>query len=125
MLSSKNIKTTRPMKKLNYKWLGPYMIDHIISQSAYRLKMPPSSFSQVHLVFSVTLLQPHDADPGTECKQHNHPPPLLIFHKGIKEYKVKRILDSQLFCGMIEYLVHWKGYGIEEDEWQLSQMFEV
>src|SRR6266481_7456676 len=25
-LSSENIRTTRPMKKLNYKWLSPYII---------------------------------------------------------------------------------------------------
>ena len=51
-------KMTQPMKKLNYKWLGPYVFDWVISQSTYRLKLP-SSFGQVHLVFSVTLLWPH------------------------------------------------------------------
>src|SRR6266481_8327921 len=54
-LSSENIKMTRPMKKLDYKWLGPYAINQVISRSAYRLKLP-LSFSQIHPVFSVTLL---------------------------------------------------------------------
>ena len=52
---------TRPMKKLNYKWLGPYVIDWVISQNAYRLKLP-LSFGQVHPVFSVTLLWPYETD---------------------------------------------------------------
>ena len=118
-LSSENIKTTRPMKKLNYKWLGPYAIDQVISWSAYRLKLPPS-FGQIHPVFSVTLLQPYEADPVMECQQC-HPPPPPVIHDGIKEYEVERILDSRLFCGRIEYLVCWKGYGVEEDEWRPSQ----
>ncbi len=108
------------MKKLNYKWLGPYVIDQVISRSAYRLKLP-SSFGQIHPVFSVTLLRPYKADPVTEFQQHHPPPPPPAIHDGIEEYKVERILDSQLFRGRIEYLVCWKGYGVEEDEWCPSQ----
>jgi len=33
---------------------------------------------------------------------------------------VECILDSRIFRGKLEYLVHWKGYGIEEDEWRPS-----
>ena len=33
-LSSENIRTTRPTKKLDYKWLGPYTIDWVISRNA-------------------------------------------------------------------------------------------
>ena len=54
-LSSENIRTTRPTKKLDYKWLGPYTINWVISRNAYRLKLPVS-FGQVHPVFSLTLL---------------------------------------------------------------------
>ena len=82
----------------------------------YRLKLP-ASFGQVHPIFSVTLLHPYDDDPITEC-QERHPPPLpLVVCNGIEEYEVKKILDSQIFRGKVEYLVHWKGYGVEEDEW--------
>ncbi len=81
------------MKKLNYKWLSPYAIDRVISQSAYRLKLT-SSFSQIHPVFSVTLLRPYEANPVTECQQHHPPPPPPVIHDGIEEYEVERILDS-------------------------------
>src|SRR5882724_592744 len=40
---------------------------------------------------------------------------------GVEEYEVEWILDSQLFRGKLEYLVHWKGYGVEEDEWRLVE----
>ena len=54
-LNGQNITTTCPMKKLDHKWLGPYIVDKFILKNAYRLKLPPS-FGQTHLVFSVTLL---------------------------------------------------------------------
>jgi len=43
-LNGQNITMTRPMKKLDHKWLGLYSVEKVISRSAYRLKLP-SSFS--------------------------------------------------------------------------------
>ena len=114
-LSSENIRTTCPTKKLNYKWLGPYTIDRVISCNVYRLKLP-MSFGQVHPVFSVTLLCPYDDDPITEHQECHLLPPPPVICDGVKEYEVEKILDSQIFCGKVEYLVHWKGYGVEEDK---------
>ena len=64
-LSSENIRTAHPTKKLNYKWLGPYVIEQVISRNAYQLKLP-ASFGKVHPVFSVTLLHPFESDPIIE-----------------------------------------------------------
>ena len=36
-LNAQNITTTRPMKKLDHKWLGPYTVNKVISQNAYWL----------------------------------------------------------------------------------------
>ena len=104
------------MKKLDYKWLGPYIVEWVISCSAYWLKLP-ASFSKIHPVFSVTLLHPFKGD-SIAKRQELHPlPPPLIIHNGIEEYKVEKILNSQILHGKVEYLVCWKGYGVEEDEW--------
>src|SRR5712664_295345 len=116
-LNGQNITTTRPMKKLDHKWLGPYPVEKVISRSAYRLKLP-SSFGQTHPVFSVTLLRPYNVDVITERVQCDPPPPVV--RDGVEEYEVECILDSRIFRGKLKYLVCWKGYGIEEDEWRLS-----
>ena len=107
---------TRLTKKLNYKWLSPYTIDWVISRNAYRLKLP-ASFGQVHPVLSVTLLHPYDDDPITKHQERHLSPPPPVIRDGIKEYEVENILDSQIFRGKVKYLVRWKGYGVEEDEW--------
>jgi len=41
-LNRQNITITCPMKKLDHKWLRPYVVDKVISQNGYRLKLPPS-----------------------------------------------------------------------------------
>ena len=115
-LSLENIRTVHPMKKLDYKWLGPYVVKQVISHSAYWLKLP-ASFGNLHPIFSVTLLCPFKGDPITEHQEHHPPLPPLIVHDSIEEYEVKKILNSRIFHGKVEYLVCWKGYGVEEDEW--------
>ena len=50
-----------------------------------------------------------------ECNATCHP---SVVCDGVEEYKVENILDSQIFQGKLKYLIHWKGYRIEEDEWR-------
>src|SRR5467141_4079291 len=71
-LNGKNITTTRPMKKIDHKWLGPYPVEKVISRSAYQLKLP-SSFGRTHPVFSVNLLRLYNADVITDRVKRNLP----------------------------------------------------
>src|SRR5882724_1290181 len=85
---------TRLTKKFDHKWLGAYLIEKVILQSAYRLKLP-LSFGQTHLVFSVTLLRPYSTDTIAKCIQQDPPPPVI--KDGVEEYEVEHILDSRIF----------------------------
>jgi len=56
-LSPRNIKTTRPAKKLDYKKIGPFKILAKIGTSAYELALPPSM--AIHNTFHISLLEPY------------------------------------------------------------------
>ncbi|KAF8229261.1 hypothetical protein L208DRAFT_1088339, partial [Tricholoma matsutake] len=58
---------------------------------------------------------PAPPDPFPGCCSHPPPPPTVI--EGEPQYEVESILDSQLHQGKLQYLVHWKGYGYEENSW--------
>src|SRR5882724_1249361 len=70
-------------------------------------------------VFSVTLLRPYNADVITKRVQHDPPPPVV--RNSVEEYEVELILNSRILRGKLEYLIHWKGYSIEEDKWRPSE----
>ena len=46
-----------------------------------------------------------------------HPPTPPVIWDGVQEFEVEKILDSRVFQGILEYLVHWKGYGVADDLW--------
>jgi hypothetical protein len=107
-LLRRNIKTTRPSAKLDFKRLGPYRITTIVgeSQLAYKLELPTSM--RIHPVFHVSLLEPYRANtiPG----RVQPPPPPIEVEEG-EEFEVEEILDSRIRNGKLHYLVDWVGYG--------------
>ncbi|MBW0498980.1 hypothetical protein O181_038695 [Austropuccinia psidii MF-1] len=74
-LSSKNIKSTRPTKKLFKRLLGPFPILRKVSTHAYHLKLP-SQWKSIHPVFHISLLEP--VKTSKIPNQHQEPPPTII-----------------------------------------------
>jgi hypothetical protein len=62
-LNGKNFSTTRPMKKLDHKWYGPYHITKAVSDIAYTLKLP-HQFSCVHPTSPYSNLTPRTPLPN-------------------------------------------------------------
>lgn len=108
MLSMENIKTTRPMKKLDVRQSGPFTILAEIGSHAFRLKLPDSA--KIHDVFHVSLLRRFT--PPTFPGQYVEPPAPLETSDQDLEYEVSSIIDSRLNTrsGKLEYLVEWLGY---------------
>ena len=54
----RNVKTTRPSKKLDYKKLGPFEIIKNVGTSSYKLDLPTST--KIHNTFYISLLEPYE-----------------------------------------------------------------
>src|SRR5690606_22212287 len=104
-LSRRNIKTTRPCSKLDYKQIGPYKIVKKVNEVAYKLELP-SHFS-IHPVFHVSLLEPYIPN-EIPNRIHEPPPPIEIDND--EEWEVEEILDSFVKRRKLYYVVKWKGY---------------
>ncbi len=110
-LDARNIKTLRPLKKLDWKNLGPFEITDVISPFAYRLALPASM--KIHPVFNVHLL--HAANENPLPYQTLKPPPAIEVD-GVEQFEVEEIADCIVDHRgrggrpRYKYLVKWKGY---------------
>lgn len=120
-LSGKNINTTRPTKKLDVKWHGPFAVEKVVSRNAYRLGLT-KAYSKLYPVFHVSLLRRHHPDEISERLQLDRPEPELVGDH--EEYQVNQVLNSRLRSRRLEYLVSFKGYGPEENEWLPEENLE-
>ena len=84
------------------------------SRNAYKLKLT-KAFAKLYPVFHVSLLRRFHPDPIAERPQPTHPEPELI--EGELEYEIDKVLDSKMMHRKLHYLVSFKGYGPEENEW--------
>jgi hypothetical protein len=114
-LEADDIRTTRPSRKLSHRRLGPYKVVKAVGSHTYRLKLP-RSMSQLHSVFPVIKLTLAAEDPIPGRRPKPPPPPVLI--EGEPEWEVEEVLDSRMFRNRLEYLIRWKGYGVEEASWE-------
>ncbi len=123
MLSTKNLRTTRPTKKLAERQIGPFSIVQIVSPLAMKLGLP-KDLSSIHPVFHVSLLEPAPID---RIRGRKQPPPDPIQVLDELQWEVKSILDSRRRRNKIEYLVEWLGFEDDENErqnWQPWQNLE-
>jgi len=112
-LLSPNIRTERPSKKLDWKRLGPYVIEQRIGLQAYRLKLPSSM--KIHPVFHVSLLDAYK--PSTIPNRIQDPPPPVVVDDEL-EWEVEEVLDSKFRRRKLYYKVRWKNFPPSDDSWQ-------
>ena len=104
-LSTRNIRTQRPSRKLDHKQIGPFTILKRIGTTSYKLDLPQSM--KIHPVFHSNLLRldPNDALPS----QHTLlSPPIIV--DGAEEWEVERILDSRIRYRKLQYKAQWKDH---------------
>ena len=80
-LSTKNILTTRPCKKLDYKRHSFFILLKAVGKQAYRLNLPKTI--KIYLVFHISLLEPYK---GRNYEEELSPP---ILQDDMEEYEVE------------------------------------
>jgi len=122
-LDSQNIRTTRPSKKLNHPFLGPFLIVEKVSSHAFQLGLSLALF-HIHPVFHVLLLQPTSS---SKIPNRAIDSPPLVELDNSAEWEVHRVLDSRIYChhkgSGLMYLVEWKGFDNTPDamSWKLPE----
>lgn len=101
-LSTKNITTIRPSRKLDDKRVGPFKVLDKVG-TAYRLELPTTI--KRHNVFHPSLLTLASTNPLQG--QHN-PPPEPVITKDDEQWVVEDILDSKRVYGRLKYRVKWE-----------------
>jgi transposase InsO family protein len=113
LLNSRNIHTSRPSKKLDHKYYGPFEVEEPIGKQAYKLRLPHTF--RIHNVFHVSLLEPYKGRSDDVVA----PPPIMI--DGERHDEVELILDSRLYRKRLQYLVKWLGWPDTENQWVYAE----
>src|SRR5258708_2427376 len=113
-LNAQNYMTTCLTKKLDHKWLGPFVIKKVISPAAVKLHLSPCE-QGIHPVISVSNVCPYHPDPIPERLLNPCPNPVLV--DGSEEYEVESIVDSKYRYQCLHYLVKFKGWPDSDNEW--------
>ena len=110
-LSTKFLGTTRPTRKLDHKYVGPFRIKKVIGRVTYELELPEGM--DIHPVVHVSLLERAETDQIDGRQQQQ---PHRWAHSGEDEYEVDHIVTTERDDdGNLLYKVRWKGYTEEDD----------
>lgn len=108
-LLTRNLRTKRPSKKLDFKKIGPFKITKKISTSNYELDLPKTMRLRAK-VFHISLLEPAPANAKLET------------HTEAEDFEeafdVETILDSRISEGKLEYLIKWLDYEPASNSWE-------
>ena len=104
-LLRRQIQTTRPSSKLDFKRLGRFKILDKISSHAYKLNLLTSM--KCHPVFHISFLKPTATNP---LKLRKRPPPPPIVVNDEQENNAEEVVDSKHICKKPYYQVQWVGH---------------
>ena len=121
-LKAKHLTLPYQTAKLAPKCHGPFRITQQISPVTYKLKLPPAL--TIHPVFHASLLTPYH-ETTEHGANYQHPPPEMVDDQ--EEYEVEQVINHWYYGHkkVLQYLIHWKGYSVADDTWELADQVFV
>ena len=87
------------MRKLTERYVGPYMIEEVVSSNIVKLQLPTSM--RIHLVINVSWIVQYKEQVKGQKKEEGKP----VEVEGVKEWEVEKILNKKKIRGVKKYLV--------------------
>ena len=116
LLSTKDLVfKERPTKKLTERYVGPYMIEEVVSTNAVKLRLPSSM--RIYLVVNVSRVVRYKEQMKGQKKEEGKP----VEIEGVEEWEVEKILNKKKIRGVEKYLIRWKGFTVEGDIWERKE----
>jgi len=113
LLSTKNLVfKERPSKKLMERYVGPYVIEEVVSSNAVKLRLPSSM--RIHPVVNVSWIVRYKEQIKGQKKEKGKP----VEVEGVEEWEVEKILNKKKIRGVDKYLIWWKGFTAKKDTWE-------
>ena len=105
----------RPTKKLMERYMGPYVIEEVVSSNAVKLKLP--SLMRIHPVVNISWIVRYKEQVKGQKKEEGK----LVEVEEVEEWEVKKILNKKRMRGVEKYLVRWKEFTAEGDTWERKE----
>jgi hypothetical protein len=121
LLSTDELQLRSGTHKLTARYIGPFTVASSVNDNAVTLDLPPL-LGALHSTFNISRLKLY-RDGRTlfpnRPQRLPQPPAVETDSNGTASYEVECVLAQRGAAGRRELLVRWKGYGAEDDQWQL------
>ena len=115
LVSTRNMKSTRLKKKLDWKYAGPGRIMAQYGPSAFKVDLP--GLQNIHPVFHASLLEPFN--PSSQIPHPEVEIAETLTSLGDDTWEVERIIERRKDeSGRWLYHVKWAGYPENENSWE-------
>ena len=113
LLSTKDLLfKERPVRKLTERYIGPYVIEEVVSSNVVKLRLPSSM--RIYPVVNVSWIVQYKEQVRGQKKEEGKP----VEVEGVEEWEIEKILNKKKMRGVEKYLIQWKGFTVEEDTWE-------